>query len=85
MDLLHLLKELEKKQNKYYVDKFEKNLSKQLLNEAKEKLRSVSNENKLIKRKRNNYVKLDIINCETQYPIMTCLNADPYNKLKRKL
>ena len=72
------------KQNKYYVDKFEKNLSKQLLNEAKEKLRSVSNENKLIKRKRNNYVKLDIINCETQYPIMTCLNADPYNKLKRK-
>ena len=71
-------------QNNYYIDDINKGMNKKLIDEAKEKLRSASNENNLKKKRINNCVKLDIINCETQYPIMTCLNADPYNKLKKK-
>ena len=71
-------------QNNYYGDDINRGMNKKLIDEAKEKLRSISNENNLKKKKKNNCVKLDIINCETQYPIMTCLNADPYNKLKKK-
>ena len=70
-------------QNNYYIDD-NRGMNRKLIDEAKEKLRSISNENNLKKKKKNNCVKLDIINCETQYPIMTCLNADPYNKLKKK-
>ena len=70
--------------NNYYMDNISKSVNRKLINEAKEKLRSVSNENNLKQKKKNNFERLDIINCETQYPIMTCLNADPYNRLKRK-
>ena len=71
-------------QNNFYMDNISKSVNRKLINEAKEKLRSVSNENNIKLKKKNNFEKLNIINCETQYPLMTCLNADPYNKLKRK-
>ena len=70
--------------NNFYMDNISKSVNKKLISEAKEKLRSASNENNLKQKKKNNFVKLNIINCETQYPLMTCLNADPYNRLKRK-
>ena len=70
--------------NNFYMDNISKRVNRKLINEAKEKLRSVSNENIIKQKKKNNFEKLNIINCETQYPIMTCLNADPYNRLKRK-
>ena len=68
----------------YYENYINKTVNRKLINEAKENIRSVSHDNKKKKKINNNYVKLDIINCETQYPIMTCLNSDPYNKFKRK-
>ena len=71
-------------QNNFYINDKIKTVNRRLIKEAKENIRSASNENKAKKKSKNNYVKLDIVNCETQYPIMTCLNADPYNKLKRK-
>ena len=71
-------------QNNYFRNYLNKTVNRRLIKEAKENIRNISYENKKKKKSNNNYVNLDIINCETQYPIMTCLNADPYNKLKRK-
>ena len=71
-------------QNNYNMDNISRSVNRKLINEAKEKLRSVSNENIIKQKKKKNFEKLNIINCETQYPLMTCLNADPYNRLKRK-
>ena len=71
-------------QNNYNMDNISRSVNRKLINEAKEKLRSVSNENVIKQKKKKNFEKLNIINCETQYPLMTCLNADPYNRLKRK-
>jgi len=71
-------------QNNYYENNISKSINRKLIKEAKQKIRSVSNDKNVKKKRNNNYVYLDIINCETQYPLMTCLNADPYNRLQKK-
>ena len=69
--------------NNYNIINNKKAINIRLIKQPKPIMRNVVNE-KMRKKKKNNYVKLDIINCETQSPIMTCLNADPYSKLRRK-
>ena len=66
-------------QNNYYENYINKSIKRKLINEAKQKIRSISNDRNIKKKRNNNCVNLDIINCEIQYPLMTCLNADPYN------
>ena len=70
--------------NNYYENYINKSKKRKLRKEENQKIRSVSNDKNIKKKRNNNYVNLDIINCETQYPLMTCLNADPYNRLQKK-
>lgn len=72
-------------QNNYYINNIGKNnMNQRILNESREKLKKIYNAIYMKKKRNKNCVNLEIANCETQSPIMTCFNADPYNKLKRK-
>ena len=71
-------------QNNYNENYINKSTNRKLIKGGKQKIRSVSNYKNIKKKRNNNYVNLDIINCETQYPLMTCFNADPYNRLQKK-
>lgn len=71
-------------QNNYNENYINKSTNRKLIKGGKQKIRSVSNDKNMKKKRNNNYVNLDIINCETQYPLMTCFNADPYNRLQKK-
>ena len=70
--------------NNNYKNYINKGVNRKLIKEAKENLKNENIENNMNKKRKNNYVRLNIVHCETQYPIMTCLNADPYNRLKKK-
>ena len=70
--------------NNNYQNYINKGLNRKLIKEAKENLKNANIYNNMIKKEKNNYVRLNIVHCETQYPIMTCFNSDPYNRQKRK-
>ena len=70
--------------NNTYKNYINRGTNRKIIKEAKENLKNATTKDKINKKRKNNYVRLNIVHCETQYPIMTCLNADPYNRLKKK-